>query len=90
MNQRYPLIEGFGYFISIISVALLGMAAWLTAEGRPILFFFFFFFFFCVSRSLRAQRSRCWHDLALVCLGGAGMAGGSIANDRRIEAAQAT
>jgi hypothetical protein len=39
MNQRYPLIEGFGYFISIISVALLGMAAWLTAEGRPILRF---------------------------------------------------
>jgi uncharacterized membrane protein YvlD (DUF360 family) len=39
MNQRYPLIESFGYFISIISVALLGMAAWLTAEGRPILRF---------------------------------------------------
>jgi uncharacterized membrane protein YvlD (DUF360 family) len=39
MNQRYPLIEGFGYFISIISVALLGMAAWLSAEGRPILRF---------------------------------------------------
>jgi hypothetical protein len=37
MNERYPLLEGFGYFISIISVALLTVATWLSAEGRPIL-----------------------------------------------------
>ena len=39
MNERYPLLEGFGYFISILSVALLALAAWLGAEGRPILRF---------------------------------------------------
>jgi hypothetical protein len=37
MDERYPVLEGFGYFISIISVALLTIATWLSAEGRPIL-----------------------------------------------------
>lgn len=37
MNQRYPVIEGFGYFVSILSVVFLAMAAWLTAQGRPAL-----------------------------------------------------
>ncbi len=37
MNQRYPVIESFGYFVSIASVALLTLATWLTAEGRPML-----------------------------------------------------
>ena len=37
MNRRYPLLEGFGYIVSIWSTALLAIAAWLSAEGRPAL-----------------------------------------------------
>ncbi|MEJ1973463.1 MAG: hypothetical protein WDM96_13680 [Lacunisphaera sp.] len=37
MNERYPVIESFGYLISIVSVTLLALATWLTAQGRPIL-----------------------------------------------------
>jgi len=35
MNTRYPFLEGFGYVISIVSVALLAVAAWLGAGERP-------------------------------------------------------
>jgi hypothetical protein len=56
MNQRYPLIEGFGYFISIISVALLGMAA-CRGPADP-----------AFRRRDRRNALRVGHDPALVCL----------------------
>ncbi|MBO9576816.1 MAG: hypothetical protein J7494_13865 [Sphingobium sp.] len=37
MERRYPFLEGFGYIVSIWSVILLAIAAWLSAEGRPVL-----------------------------------------------------
>ncbi len=72
MNQRYPLIEGFGYFISIISVALLGLAAWLGAEGRPI----------CASPCVRAPRFSVMGMILRWYVCGAVTAAGSIINDR--------
>jgi hypothetical protein len=37
MSGRYPFLEGVGYIVSIWAVILLAIAAWLGADGRPIL-----------------------------------------------------
>lgn len=35
--MRYSILESLGYFVSVISVILLAIAAWSGAEGNPAL-----------------------------------------------------